>query len=89
LRKPVMAEAPGAMRSPGSTSVSNSSTCSSSRIRTAPISQIADVPGRSPVVSRSTTTYVAARGEALPRAAARARPCRRSRRGARRLPRPR
>ena len=28
-------------------------------MRTAPISQIAELPGRRPVVSRSTTTYVA------------------------------
>ena len=55
VAKAVMADAPGAIRSPGSTSVSNSSTCSSPRIRTAPISQIAEVSGRSPVVSRSTT----------------------------------
>src|SRR5204862_468394 len=45
--------------SPGSTRVSNSASTSKPRRRTAPISQIPDSPGRRPVVSRSTTTYVA------------------------------
>ena len=43
----------------GFTSVSNRSSSSSPRTRTAPISQIADEPGERPVVSRSKTTYVA------------------------------
>ena len=40
----------------GLTSVSNRSSSSRPRTRTAPISQIEDVAGESPVVSRSTTT---------------------------------
>ena len=44
---------------PGSTSSSNSSASSKSRTRTAPISQMRELPGRRPVVSRSTTTKVA------------------------------
>ena len=41
---------------PGSTSRSNSPTCSNPCRRTAPISTIRDTPGRVPVVSRSNTT---------------------------------
>ena len=55
----------------GFTSVSNRSSSSSPRTRTAPISQIADDPGESPVVSRSKTTYVASSsGSAAPGGAA-------------------
>src|SRR3954451_3389775 len=55
----VSAETPGPIGLPGFTSVSKRSSISKPRTRTAPISQICDVPGRRPVVSRSTTTYVA------------------------------
>ena len=56
----------------GLTSVSNRSSSSRPRTRTAPISQIAELPGESPVVSRSKTTYVAASSaSAAPGASAR------------------
>ena len=56
----------------GLTSVSNRSSSSRPRTRTAPISQIAELLGESPVVSRSKTTYVAASSaSAAPGASAR------------------
>src|SRR5581483_9174915 len=57
--RPVSAETTGPSGTRGSTSVSYSSTISNPAIFTAPISQICELPGRRPVVSRSTTTYTA------------------------------
>src|SRR3954469_8441125 len=73
VRRPVTALAPAPIGSPGSTRVSNSASTSKPRRRTAPISQIPDSPGRRPVVSRSTTTYVASSSRsAAPSGSARA-----------------
>ncbi len=58
-RIPVSAATAGGSATPGSTSVSNASPSSSERTRCAPISQIREVRGESPVVSRSTTTKCA------------------------------
>ena len=53
---PVMRVMVDGTGTPGSTSRSNSPTCSNPCRRTAPISTIRDTPGRVPVVSRSNTT---------------------------------
>ena len=53
---PVSAAIGGGSGRRGLTSVSKRSSSSSSRTRTAPISQIDELPGERPVVSRSTTT---------------------------------
>ena len=62
-RMPVSDVTAGGSGAPGSTSVSNASSSSSARTRCAPISQIRDVRGESPVVSRSTTTKCACSSE--------------------------
>ena len=56
---PVSEATAGGSATPGSTSVSNASSSASARTRCAPISQIRDVRGERPVVSRSTTTKCA------------------------------
>ena len=67
---PVSAAICSGSRSRGLTSVCNVDASSSASMRTAPISQICERPGESPVVSRSTTQNAASSSSRAPRRAA-------------------